>query len=75
MHRKGTLAAFVLLMIAAPVYAATFKGYQCVGDCSGHIAGYKWARKKNITDPQVCIDSMVRSRSFGEGCMAWVEGR
>jgi hypothetical protein len=54
----------VLCLLVSGVNAATFKGYQCTQDCSGHIAGYKWAMRKGITG---------KSRSFVEGCYAWVD--
>lgn len=46
----------------------TFKGYECTGDCSGHNAGYEWARKKGITDPDECSGN---SNSFIEGCKSY----
>ena len=53
----------------------TFKGYVCqTSDCAGHNAGYRWAAKNNISQPQACRDAMRRSQAFGEGCMAYVEG-
>ncbi len=48
----------------------TFDGYPCTDDCSGHKAGYNWAREKNITDPDDCGG---RSQSFIEGCTSWAE--
>lgn len=50
--------------------ADTFKGYQCTQDCSGHKAGYEWAKKKGITDKINCTG---KSKSFVEGCYAYVE--
>lgn len=44
-----------------------FRGYNCTDDCSGHKAGYNWALKKGITDPEQCGG---RSMSFVEGCRA-----
>lgn len=46
----------------------TFKGYQCTDDCSGHKAGYDWAREEGITDPDDCGG---KSKSFVEGCMSY----
>lgn len=49
----------------------TFKGYECTDDCSGHEAGYEWAERKRITDPEDCRG---KSRSFIEGCRAYARG-
>jgi hypothetical protein len=50
--------------------AATFHGYPCTQDCSGHEAGYEWAEENDITDPDDCGG---RSDSFIEGCQAYAE--
>lgn len=42
-------------------------GYPCTVDCSGHDAGYDWAKGKGITDPAQCSGN---SLSFIEGCRA-----
>ncbi len=47
-----------------------FHGYRCTADCSGHEAGYAWAEKHDIRDPDECGGN---SQSFIEGCRAWVE--
>lgn len=49
-----------------------FRGYACKDDCSGHAAGYNWAQRKDIDDEDDCTG---RSRSFIEGCIAYVEER
>lgn len=46
------------------------RGYPCTSDCSGHDAGYAWARENNIDDRLHCTGS---SKSFIEGCYAYVE--
>lgn len=46
----------------------SYKGYECTDDCSGHQAGYEWARKKGITDPDDCGGN---SQSFIEGCKSY----
>lgn len=57
--------------IAAPAYAQeTFHGYDCTDDCSGHEAGYDWAARNDIADERDCD---ADSRSFNEGCQAYVE--
>lgn len=45
-----------------------FHGYECSDDCSGHEAGYRWAAKHNISDPEDCGGN---SESFIEGCKAY----
>ncbi|PBB39623.1 hypothetical protein [Mesorhizobium sp. WSM3868] len=56
---------------AAPANAQeTFHGYDCTDDCSGHEAGYDWAARNNITDERDCEGD---SRSFNEGCQAYVD--
>lgn len=57
---------------AAEAEALQFKGYRCTQDCSGHIAGYSWAERKGITNPDKCAGN---SESFIEGCRAYAEGR
>ena len=46
----------------------TYKGYECTDDCSGHEAGYEWAQRKGITDPDDCGGNSV---SFIEGCRSY----
>jgi|GEM_PF-4218481 hypothetical protein len=50
-----------------PKRGLNFHGYPCTVDCSGHKAGYDWAKRKGITDPSQCTG---KSRSFIEGCWA-----
>ncbi len=45
-----------------------FRGYECTQDCSGHRAGYDWAARRSISDPDACGG---RSQSFIEGCRAY----
>ncbi|MDR6992455.1 hypothetical protein J2X52_002572 [Luteimonas sp. 3794] len=49
---------------------AEFRGYSCTSDCSGHHAGYEWARTRGISYNGSCSGN---SQSFIEGCWAWVE--
>lgn len=49
-----------------------FKGFRCTNDCSGHRAGYSWAKQKNHTNRSDCQSN---SQSFIEGCWAFVDGR
>jgi hypothetical protein len=46
----------------------TFHDYECTEDCSGHEAGYAWAEKNGITEPEDCSG---KSQSFIEGCEAY----
>lgn len=67
-----TAVALLLALVSMFAYAESFKGYPCTKDCSGHKAGYAWAQRKGITDASQCTG---KSRSFIEGCMAYVEGK
>jgi hypothetical protein len=40
----------------------TFFGSQCKEICAGHLAGYRWARRNNITNPP-----QTNSPSFNKG--------
>lgn len=51
-------------------YPQEFHGYICTQDCSGHQAGYAWAERHEITDPDDCRGN---SQSFIEGCQAYAE--
>jgi hypothetical protein len=42
-----------------------FHGYRCTEDCSGHKAGWLWAKEHGIDDPDMCSG---RSESFKDGC-------
>jgi hypothetical protein len=48
----------------------TFHGYACTQNCSGHEAGFQWARNNDITDKDDCTGN---SQSFIEGCEAYVD--
>lgn len=67
---KLIFAYFCFLILPVSAHAADFHGYPCTQDCSGHKAGYEWAKKKNITKRDYCGGN---SNSFIEGCYAWVE--
>ncbi len=43
----------------------------CIGDCSGHKAGYEWAEENSISSESDCDGN---SDSFNEGCINYVEG-
>jgi hypothetical protein len=42
----------------------------CTNDCSGHDAGFEWAKENDILDPSDCGGN---SRSFEEGCETYAE--
>jgi len=58
------------LSLAPPAFSQTFNGYDCTVDCSGHQAGYDWAERNDITDPDDCSGN---SESFIEGCKSYAE--
>lgn len=66
-HEEATRA-----YASAPRYrdpdGQTFHGYACTDGCAGHRAGYEWAEKRGISDPDDCSG---RSKSFIEGCWAY----
>ena len=41
----------------------SFQGSRCTKDCSGHFAGYKWAKEKSPSQP--CQST---NPSFNAGC-------
>ncbi len=43
----------------------SFYGRTCTKDCSGHRAGWNWARRKNVDNDTDCASS---SNSFSGGC-------
>ena len=46
----------------------TSDNWDCIGDCSGHWAGYEWAEDRGIYDPEDCGGNSI---SFIEGCEAY----
>ena len=54
-----------------PTATPTPSTYACRSDCSGHRAGYDWARNRGISDANQCTGN---SQSFIEGCRAFTEG-
>lgn len=48
----------------------SYGGYGCTVDCGGHNAGYEWAERRGIEDPDDCGG---KSWSFEEGCRAYAE--
>jgi hypothetical protein len=45
-----------------------FYGYRCIDDCSGHEAGYTWAKENDVMFSSDCPET---SKSFNEGCRVW----
>jgi hypothetical protein len=70
----AALAATVVAVIglSAPANAREFGGHECTDDCSGHVAGYRWAEAKNITNESDCPLN-GNATSFYEGCLVYVE--
>lgn len=69
---KAIFACLFVGFMAVPAMAASFEGYPCTQDCSGHEAGYDWAERRGIDDPDDCSGN---SNSFVEGCRAWAESQ
>lgn len=69
---KAFAAAIALVgcVGAGSVSADSFGGNACLGDCSGHQAGYQWAQQHDIEDESSCS---VNSNSFNEGCRTFIE--
>ena len=63
-------------IVSSPRSRSTFEGYDCTSDCSGHEAGFRWAKAKDITDGDDCDTAGEHSNSpsFAEGCHAYVDG-
>lgn len=55
-------------VMGGETYEGRFGSSQCTDDCSGHEAGFEWARENSITDPGDC--GSTDSQSFDEGCAA-----
>jgi hypothetical protein len=58
-------------LFATPSISREFGGYECTDDCSGHAAGYLWAERKGVTEPDDCPAG--NSQSFHEGCLVFTE--
>ena len=56
--------------LAGTTYEGQGAAYGCTEDCSGHDAGYEWAKDNEVTDPSDCGGN---SASFNEGCEAYAE--
>ena len=47
-----------------------FHGVECIHDCSGHISGFQWSKRKKIINSNNCTGN---SQSFIEGCKIYVK--
>jgi len=58
-----------------------YKGYPCTVDCSGHQAGYEYAKQRNMSqnnpnDVQKVLSGLGGPHnSFHEGMKSYLEGR
>jgi hypothetical protein len=50
----------------------TFGEYPCPGDCAEDKAGYDWAARNSISDPDSCTGM---TGAFIEGCRVYAERR
>lgn len=50
-------------------YGSIGEPYGCTDDCSGHEAGFEWAKENGVTDGSCYGDSA----SFIEGCQAYAD--
>lgn len=70
LDERATMAS---VTASGPVPSATgrwfFRGYPCSEDCSGHVAGYEWAKENDFLDYEKCETG---NASFDEGCEAFV---
>ena len=58
------------IALNAESYQSTGSSYGCTQDCSGHDAGFEWAKDNDIDDDADCGGN---SESFIEGCQTFVE--
>ena len=54
--------------VSAMSFEDTGGAWDCTGDCSGHSAGFEWAKENAADDPSMCSGN---SDSFVEGCEAF----
>ena len=58
--------------IRAGTYDDTHGDEGCTSDCSGHDAGFEWAKDNGITSEDNCSSHGDSDGSFAEGCKAYV---
>lgn len=66
--RAWFLSALLLAASSASAQDRWFGGNLCTDDCSGHRAGYEWAKRKGIRST---LDCGGNSLSFKEGCRTY----
>lgn len=55
--------------LAYESYSSIGQPYGCTDDCSGHEAGFEWAKENGVTDGSCYGDSA----SFTEGCQSYAD--
>ena len=53
----------------------SFGPYRCEDDCSGHAAGWEWAKRRGLNHAEGCDGEGNGSTSFYEGCLYYLEVR
>ncbi len=53
-----------------PDTGQTFKGYDCMLDCTAHFAGYEWAKANTVKTLAECDGG--HTNDFAEGCYAFL---
>lgn len=48
----------------------TFLGYDCEAGCERHKAGFRWAERRDVTDPRRCA---ALPKAESEGCAVYAE--
>jgi hypothetical protein len=67
---KIILTCCAVLILNGCASEDDYKGYSCTDDCSGHDAGYEWAKDNGVDNSNDCDGD---SNSFIEGCEAYAE--
>lgn len=57
------------VIIDSPLSEQVYRGYNCRKDCSGHMAGHEWAKKRKLSKPNQC-PYRPSHPSFWEGCLS-----
>jgi hypothetical protein len=68
--KNTSLGIVIMFLVVSSLSGDYYKGYDCIGDCSGHEAGYQWAEDNDINNPDDCGGN---SNSFIEGCESYAE--
>lgn len=71
METAGVLAAASRPALSGTTYREVRGAGACTtSSCGGHEAGWRWAERRDIQDPDKCGG---RSQSFEDGCRAYAE--